>query len=177
MAASNTVIILGSSNSNGNTRKAVNYLAEKLQCDVLDLNNFKIGYFDYDFKNRHDDFLPLMESITSRYDTLIFATPVYWYTMSAVMKTFFDRLSDLLKIRKDVGRRLRGKSMAAISCSEDDDLVAGFYMPFRESAAYLGMQYLGGYHCWVDDGRFPNAALTALDLLVRELKARSKVQG
>ena len=82
--------------------------------ELIDLNDFDISYYDYDHKNRQDDFLPLMKKLIERYKTLVFATPVYWYTMSAVMKTFFDRISDLLTIEKDLGRQLRGKNMVLI---------------------------------------------------------------
>lgn len=169
MPSSNIAVILGSSNSDGNTRKIIDNLGQQLNFDLIDLNKYTIGYFDYDFKNQDDDFIPLMEKIIAQYNTLVFATPVYWYSMSAVMKTFFDRISDLLKIRKDLGRQLRGKSMALLSCSGDNDLVTGFDMPFRESADYLGMHYLGAYHSWVDDGIIPEEALFPLDLLVKNL--------
>jgi hypothetical protein len=89
--------------------------------------------------------------------------------MSAVMKTFFDRISDLLKIRKDLGRKLRGKSMALVSCSGDNDLVNGFEMPFVESAAYLGMRYLGAYHSWLEEGRMTREARISLEVLVTNM--------
>lgn len=71
--------------------------------------------------------------------------------MSGHMKVFFDRLSDLLLIHKDLGRQLRAKQMAVVSCGSDDDLKEGFYMPFKESAAYLGMTYRGNIHGWITD--------------------------
>lgn len=62
------------------------------------------------------------------------------------MKFFFDRISDLLRNEEIViGRKFRGKNMAVISCN-GEDLVGGFYMPFKESANYLGMNYLGNVH-------------------------------
>lgn len=68
-------------------------------------------------------------------------------------KSFFDRISDLLKTEKDIGRKLRGKSMAMISCSNANDLKEGFSMPFIETANYLGMSYLGDIHAWVENGK------------------------
>ena len=146
-----TVIILGSSRSDGNTRAVVNFLMEISDHDFIDLNDFQIGYFDYDNKNKDDDFIPLMRKIITNYERIIFATPVYWYSMSAIMKTFFDRISDLLKWEKELGRMLRGKAMGVISCSGDNDLMEGFEMPFRESASYLGMDYLGHVHAWAEN--------------------------
>ncbi|MFT4642420.1 MAG: multimeric flavodoxin WrbA [Candidatus Azotimanducaceae bacterium] len=148
-----TVIIQGSSKSNGDTNTILNYLNTSNQFDIIDLNTKNIGHFDYDFKNANDDFLPLMEEIIEKYDTIIFATPVYWYSMSGILKVFFDRISDLLKTEKDIGRKLRGKSMAMISCSNANDLKEGFSMPFIETANYLGMSYLGDIHAWVENGK------------------------
>ena len=89
-----------------------------------------------------------MEDIVTKYDTIIFATPVYWYAMSGTLKHFFDRLSDLLHYKKELGRQLRGKKMAMISNSVTNDRKTGFDMPFIESANYLGMEYLGDTHAW-----------------------------
>lgn len=142
------VIIQGSSRPDGNTSKVANYLRSKINCDIIDLSTKSIGPFDYAFKHRDDDFLLLMEKITEEYDLLIFATPVYWYSMSSIMKTFFDRLSDCLHHRKDIGYKLKGKSLAAISCGSEEGIVEGFHVPFRNSAEYLGMTYLGYVHAW-----------------------------
>lgn len=152
------VVILGSSRSNGNTRKIVNYLNTLDTCiDIVDLNNYNIGYYDYEFKNCNDDFFQLFKSLLT-YDTLIFATPIYWYTMSAQLKTFLDRFSDALKgEKKEFGRQLRGKHLAVISCGSDNEIFDGFTMPFIESAMYLGMNYIGHVHTWVEkDILIPN---------------------
>ncbi|MEK7724334.1 MAG: NAD(P)H-dependent oxidoreductase [Acidobacteriota bacterium] len=140
------LIIFGSSRSNGETRKIVDELIKISSWDVIDLNDYKIGYYDYEHKNLDDDYLPLMRKIIAEYDVLIFATPVYWYAMSGIMKVFFDRITDLLDEEKDLGRKLRGKSMAAISCSVGDNLGEIFWLPFSETARYLGMDYLGNTH-------------------------------
>lgn len=141
-----TVIIVGSSRSNGNTAKIVEKISRQINADVVDLRDYSISYYDYESENREDDFLPLMASIIEKYDTLVFATPVYWYTMSGIMKVFFDRISDLLRIEKELGRKLRGKKMFVISNSDDEALDYDFYLPFRLSAQYLGLQYLGEKH-------------------------------
>ena len=118
---SKTVLILGSSRSHGNTKKIVDYIGKTYNIDVIDLNEYSIGYFDYDFKNVEDDFIPLMEKLILKYDNFIFATPVYWYAMSGILKVFFDRFSDLLHYKKELGRQLRGKKMAMVSNSNQND--------------------------------------------------------
>ncbi|MCD9185894.1 MAG: NAD(P)H-dependent oxidoreductase [Pyrinomonadaceae bacterium] len=140
------LIILGSSRKNGDTRKTVDEIIKLSSWDLIDLTDYNIGYYDYEHKNLNDDYLPLMRKIIAEYDVLIFATPVYWYSMSGIMKVFFDRITDLLDEEKDLGRKLRGKSMAAVSCSVGDNLGENFWLPFRETAKYLGMNYLGNTH-------------------------------
>ncbi len=140
------VIILGSSRSGGNTANIVANISEKYNIDVIDLNDYNITYYDYESKNLGDDFLPLIKSIIEKYDTLIFATPVYWYNMSGIMKVFFDRFSDLIRIEKETGRKLKGKNMFVISNSHEDKIAESFYIPFQKSANYLGMNYTGEIH-------------------------------
>lgn len=140
------VIILGSSRNDGSTLKLVNSFIEYSNWDSINLNDYNFSYYDYAHKNAGDDFFPLMRKLIENYDTLVFATPVYWYSMSGIMKVFFDRFTDLLEIEKDLGRKLRGKSMAAISSSNGNNLGDSFWLPFRETANYLGMNYLGDLH-------------------------------
>jgi hypothetical protein len=97
--------------------------------------------------------------------------------MSAVMKTFFDRISDLLKIRKDLGRKLRGKTMAVVSCAADEEYEEGFDMPFRESARYLGMTYLGHARSWLENGVIPPQVEINLQELIEKIKITATFNG
>ncbi len=142
----NIVIIQGSSRKDGDTHKVVQTLVNELTCDVLDLIDYDFDYYDYEHANQGDDFIPLMRKIIAQYDTLIFATPVYWYAMSGIMKVFFDRLSDLITIKKELGRELREKKMAVLSSSNGNNLGDNFWHPFTHTADYLGMEYLGNLH-------------------------------
>lgn len=147
----NSVIIVGSSRKDGNTSRIVSDIANQYNIDVVNLSDYNFSYYDYESKNRNDDFFELAKGIIEKYDTLIFATPVYWYSMSGIMKVFFDRFSDLIRIEKETGRQLRGKNMAVISNSHDNELDYDFYIPFKKSAEYLGMIYLGKKHVNADN--------------------------
>ena len=144
------IIVQGSSRSNGNTNKIVQFLQSHLECDFIDLSECDIRQYDYKNRNQNDDFLTTIEKIVE-YDLIIFATPVYWYSMSGIMKTFFDRITDCLNIDKEIGRKLHGKNMAAISCGSDSFDNDGFFIPFEKSAEYLGMYYFGHLHTWVEE--------------------------
>ncbi|GGA76676.1 hypothetical protein GCM10008015_16620 [Flavobacterium palustre] len=140
------VIIVGSSRNDGDTANLTNQLIEKSNWNLLILNDYEFSYFDYKHENKNDDYINLMKKIVEKYETLIFVTPVYWYSMSGIMKVFFDRFTDLLTIEKELGRKLRGKKMAVLSCSIGENLGEYFWLPFSETAKYLGMEYIGNLH-------------------------------
>lgn len=141
-----TVIILGSARSDGHSAQMANRIATPLKANVIDLKVYQIGHYDYEHKYENDDFIELIRKEVIQADTLIFATPVYWYSMSGRMKVFLDRFTDLLKIEKDLGRQLRGKSMAVFTTSNSDNLGENFWHPFVSTAGYLGMNYLANAH-------------------------------
>lgn len=145
----NGVIIQASSRSNGNTAIVVKMIQKFTDFDIIDLNRYNIGHFNYDFENENDDFNNLFKSIANNYQTIVFATPVYWYTMSGILKVFLDRISDFLYKEKEYGRLLRGKRLALISCNSDKEYFEGFEIPIVKSANYLGMQFISYEHTWV----------------------------
>jgi multimeric flavodoxin WrbA len=147
-----SVIIFGSSRGDGDTMKLVEFIKKETGIICLDFNDYEISPYDYLHQNKDDDFIPLMKTILENYDAIIFLTPVYWYAMSAQMKIFFDRITDLLTIEKSLGRKLRGKSMVALSTSNGNNLGQEFWLPFEKSAEYLGMNYLGSLHTINGDG-------------------------
>ena len=67
-----TVIIFGSSRTAGDTAQIVDKLIKQSKWDCVDLNDYDISYYDYQHKNRNDDYLSLMKYLIDRYDTLIF---------------------------------------------------------------------------------------------------------
>lgn len=146
----NTVFLVGSSRKSGHSGLIASSLQEELGGDIIHLCDFNIGYFDYQNGNREDDFLQLVTTLC-KYESWVLVTPVYWYSMSAQMKTFLDRLSDLLKWEKQIGKAIQSSSWYAISCGSDDDEVPGYFEPFRRSAEYLDIEYLGNTHVWKDN--------------------------
>lgn len=138
-------LLLGSSRSDGNTRMAVDLALGTEAIEAIDLGRLDIGMYDYGHANASDDFLPLVQRLASK-SLWILATPVYWYAMSAQMKVFFDRLSDLVTIRKALGRSLKGKTIAVIASGTDAILPDGFEAPFRQTCDYLGMRYAGALY-------------------------------
>ncbi|WP_159653080.1 flavodoxin family protein [Vibrio atypicus] len=135
-------VVLGTSKSDGNTRKLVNEFVRCSEAVLFDLSERDISFYDYEHHNRFDDFLPLIAEL-SEFDHIVFASPVYWYSMSAQLKVFFDRLSDLLTIEKDLGRELKGKSISVLSTGYNIELPDCFIEPFSMTAKYMEMEFNG----------------------------------
>jgi multimeric flavodoxin WrbA len=83
---------------------------------------------------------------------LIFATPVYWYAMSGLMKVFFDRLTELITTSKPLGRAMKGKCCYLISCGTDAELPPGFDVPFRLTAKYFEMEFVSSHYLQIKAG-------------------------
>lgn len=167
-----TVIILASARSDGNTAKMANLIGNHLKADIIDLRSYQIGHYDYEHNYREDDFIELFRNKIIKAETIIFATPVYWYSMSGRMKVFLDRMTDLLKIEKDLGRQLRGKNLAVFTTSNGGNLENDFWRPFVETADYLGMNYLANTHFLEKD---ITAADSELDFVNNLLTARTSL--
>ncbi|HHF3044372.1 TPA: flavodoxin family protein [Vibrio diabolicus] len=138
----NIAVILGTSKSDGNTRKLADSFVEQSGAKLFDLSNFNVSFYDYSHENENDDFLPIIHELLS-FDHLVFASPVYWYSMSAQLKVFFDRLSDLLTIEKELGRRLKGKSISVLSTGYNLELPDCFVQPFELTAKYMQLEFKG----------------------------------
>ncbi|MDZ7768601.1 MAG: NAD(P)H-dependent oxidoreductase [Woeseiaceae bacterium] len=96
------------------------------------------------------------------------ATPLYWYSTSATMKRFVDRLSDLVAFRKPLGRALAGRHLFVAATSTDPELPAGFEQTFRSTTEYLDMAWGGCLHvCFERDLQLPVEAAVAARRLAK----------
>ncbi len=137
-----TAIIYGGARKDGHTRKVIDAVAGKLPADIFDVADYQIAFYDYEHKNRDDDFLPLIKKLLE-YDCWVFASPIYWYTMSAQLKVFVDRISDLLDVEQEVGRKLRGLSAALIATGVEEFCPLCYEDVFINTFNYLEMNYQG----------------------------------
>lgn len=143
---SNVLVIMGSSRPDSNTLKAIQNLIPFPQYDVIDLQSKKIRYYHYDSRSRENDDFHSIATEMLRYDILIFATPVYWYTMSGQMKVFFDRMTELTDEYKILGKSLKGKKTYLIACGASPSLPEGFEIPFKLTSQYFDMEYVQGFY-------------------------------
>lgn len=95
-------VIHGSSRQNGNTEALTHMMIEGIETEQIHLRDHTVHPIT---DQRHDaeGFQPVnddYEQLTKRmleHDTIIFATPLYWYGMSGHMKNFVDRWSQSLR--------------------------------------------------------------------------------
>jgi len=151
-----TIALFASGRRNGNTGRLMDRIAGELEIEVVDLAEKSISAFDYEHRNRDDDFEPLVSHVLG-FDQIIFASPVYWYAVSAPMKAFIDRLSDLLEIPEllDQGRKLRDKKTYVVCTSVSEEPDAPFLEAFIDTFAYLGMEFGACVHANCEDGYDP----------------------
>ena len=163
------LIILGSARSDGDTAKAVEALASRFGgARIADLATKSILPFDYAEPAPNDDFAALA-ALMLEHRSIVFATPVYWYAMSGIMKTFFDRLTDLTSGRdpQGRGRQLQGRDVWLLAVGSDPELPKGFDQPFERTAGYLGMRWRGGFYVRTGRSRDDSAIGALRDALSR----------
>lgn len=154
---SKTIAILSSARRNGNTAKFLELLQDHWPMDYIYLEDHDINGFDYQYRQQNDDFHRLMDRIVA-YDNIIFAAPVYWYSVPPAMKAFLDRISDYLNREelKPKGRLLREKKAFVLSTSNSKVASRTFISMFEETFQHLGMRYQGFIHADCSEGFIPS---------------------
>jgi multimeric flavodoxin WrbA len=139
------LVIFGSAREDGGTMEAVNLVVGSHPITLVNLLEKDIQPYAYTDKASADDFLPIAQQMTEA-ETIIFATPVYWYAMSGRLKNFFDRFTDLITVRKDMGRALKGRNCYLICAGAQKKIPPGFEEPFSATCSYLKMDYRGCFY-------------------------------
>lgn len=140
------IVILASARGESNTLEAVRRLCPVKDYELIDLRVKRIDFYDYEHPNNtEDDFLSVVQKMGDA-ETIVFATPVYWYAMSGLMKVFFDRLTELLSTHKPLGKALRGKKTYLIATGSESDLPPGFETPFKLTSEYFEMKYMKAFY-------------------------------
>ena len=114
--------VIGTSRADGNTRRLLDHVNSDFDAPIVDLATLNISCFDYNAQNLNDDFIPTIESLLPL-STIGFVSPMYWYTVSAQLKIFIYRFSDVLGPRKDLGRQLRGKNTFLLATGNTEEQI------------------------------------------------------
>lgn len=141
-------MLSGSARENSNTGKFTDFLLNDTEYESISLRTLLISPYNYTgIYDSFDQFGIIAKAILAN-DIIIFATPVYWYAMSGIMKNMFDRLTDLVTVNKTAGRNLKGKYICLIAVGTEQKLPEGFETPFKRTADYFDMNYVASaYAC------------------------------
>ena len=87
-----------------------------------------------------DDFNTIAPHILEA-DDIVFAMPVYWYSIPGQIKNVIDKIYSFCVAGKDVA----GKGCGLIVCCEEEDMTVldGVRMPLERSAALLKWHMIG----------------------------------
>ena len=97
------LFINSSPNRDGNTYRIGEELLKDKEHDVLQLADYRISQYGQVFE---DDEMKEVLKEMNKYDILVIGSPVYWYTVGGMLKTFIDRLYMLPE-----AEALRGKKL------------------------------------------------------------------
>ncbi|WP_040949453.1 flavodoxin family protein [Gorillibacterium massiliense] len=109
---------------------------------IEDLRHSEGGFHDVD-----DDYNAIIDHVME-HDILLFATPIYWYGMSGLMKNFIDRWSQTLRDanRPSFREQLKGKMAYVVAVGGDQPRLKGLplVLQFQHIFDFFGTSY-GGY--------------------------------
>ena len=140
------LIILGSARKDCDIEQFVYDIFQETPADIINLLDYKIHHYSYEHAYAEDDQFMFLVDMLLEHQLIIFATPVYWYSMSGHLKVFFDRITDLVTIHKSIGRQFKNKETALIVTGADAHLPPGFEVPFELTSNYLDMLYKGSVY-------------------------------
>jgi putative NADPH-quinone reductase len=140
------LVLLASARPAGDTAAFVRQVFADSAHELIDLAAAPLYPYSYLGHYPADDTFPDLAQRLVKHTTIVLATPVYWYAMSGMLKTFFDRLTDLVTIAKPLGRQLRGRRLLVLAVGADAALPAGFEEPFRLTANYFSMDFGGLFY-------------------------------
>ncbi|QUG41744.1 flavodoxin family protein [Psychrobacillus sp. INOP01] len=145
-------IIYGGTRQNGNTDILTEHVIQGIDTERVYLRDYNIlpiidmRHSENGFQDRNDDYNLIIENIL-QHDILIFSTPIYWYSMSGIMKNFIDRWSQTLKDPKypDFKDKMATKKVFVIAVGGDEPFIKGLPMiqQFKYIFDFIGIEFAG----------------------------------
>lgn len=126
-----------SPNKEGNTFSIGKKLLEGKDYDAMQMSDYKISQYGQVFAD--DQIKEVFDKIKD-YDTLVIGSPVYWYTVSGLLKTFIDRLYMLPEAEVLNGKNLY---LFAQGSGPDNDTVKSITFLANRLCTLMGMNLKG----------------------------------
>ena len=132
------ILFMNSSpNREGNTYRIGEELLKDKEHDVLQMADYRISQYGQVFE---DDEMKEVLKEMNKYDILVIGSPVYWYTVGGMLKTFIDRLYMLPE-----AEALRGKKLYlfAQGSAPNQDTVKSIEFLSNRLSYLMGMELKG----------------------------------
>ncbi|MGP4074726.1 flavodoxin family protein [Halobacillus sp. K22] len=138
----NIVVLYGGTREGGNTELLTETVIGDLTVHRIFLKDYQMNHIidqrhdDKGFDQVEDDYDQVVSKMIDA-DVLIFATPIYWYGMSSVMKTFIDRWSQTARDEKfpNFKESMANKPVYLIAAGGDEPRIKG--LPLVQQFKYI----------------------------------------
>lgn len=131
------LFVNSSPNRDGNTYRIGEELLKDKEHDVLQMADYRISQYGQVFED--DEMKDVLKEM-DKYDILVIGSPVYWYTVGGMLKTFIDRLYMLPE-----AEALRGKKLYlfAQGSAPSSDTVKSIEFLSNRLSYLMGMELKG----------------------------------
>lgn len=131
------LFVNSSPNRDGNTYRIGEELLKDKEHDVLQMADYRISQYGQVFD---DDEMKEVLKEMDKYDILVIGSPLYWYTVGGMLKTFIDRLYMLPE-----AEALRGKKLYlfAQGSAPNQDTVKSIEFLSNRLSYLMGMELKG----------------------------------
>lgn len=145
-------VLYGGGRPNGNTETLTKKVIEGIVVEEIHLKDYLIEpiidkrHDQEGFSEVHDEYNLIIDCIL-KHDILIFSTPIYWYSMTGIMKKFVDRWSHTLRDSNypDFKKQLSSKKVYVIAVGGDNPYMTGLPMiqQFQHIFNFVGITFEG----------------------------------
>ncbi len=138
----NIVVLYGGTRDGGNTELLTETVIGDLSVDKIFLKDYQMNHIvdqrheEKGFDQVEDDYDQIVSKVMDA-DVLIFATPIYWYGMSSLMKTFVDRWSQTARDNNfpNFKASMMNKPVYLIAVGGDEPRIKG--LPLVQQFKYI----------------------------------------
>ncbi|WP_141432251.1 flavodoxin family protein [Bacillus sp. 03113] len=176
------LVIDGGTRINGNTEVLTNILLEGIPFERIYLKDYDIlpivdqRHDPNGFQPIKDDFHQIITKALDL-DVVIFATPIYWYGMSGLMKNFIDRWSQGMRdVRLDFKKKMKSKKMFVVAVGGDNPRQKGLplMMQFQYIFDFVGAHFVGYL---IGEGNAPSEILNDKEAIHQAQFYHQKLQN
>ncbi|MFJ7185081.1 flavodoxin family protein [Lysinibacillus xylanilyticus] len=180
----NITAFIGSSRADSNSEQLADYVLEGISHQKIDLKKIAIEpindlrHDDNGFQLVEDDYDQIIHAFLTS-DVVVFATPIYWYSMSGIMKNMIDRLSQAIRDERfpQLKEKLQTTEAIVLAVGGDEPYIKGLPMiqQFQYIFDFLKMPFSSYI---IGEGNKPGEiahdeqALMQASILNKQLKAR-----